>query len=252
MIDGIYLDDIAYDRHAMVRVRKVLERACAARGVDGPEIDLHSANQFTAHDGYASSANLYMEQLPYVDRLWLGEYFDYDTTDPDYWLVELSGIPFGLMGEMLEGGGNPWRGMVFGMTGRAPAVDNRPLWEFWAANGLERAQMQGFWDPQAPVRTSHPDVLATTWLTEHGMVVALASWAEHTEEVTLIFDPDCRHRRPQGRRNNSPRYPRLPISRELRAGRPHNHRAAARPPSCDRKLTWQTQQPPTSPSPPSP
>ncbi len=188
-VDGIYLDDIAYDRHAMVRVRKVLERACAARGVDGPEIDLHSANQFTAHDGYASSANLYMEQLPYVDRLWLGEYFDYDTTDPDYWLVELSGIPFGLMGEMLEGGGNPWRGMVFGMTGRAPAVDNRPLWEFWAANGLEGAQMQGFWDPQAPVRTSHPDVLATTWLTEHGMVVALASWAEHTEEVTLIFDP---------------------------------------------------------------
>ncbi|MCT9868591.1 glycoside hydrolase domain-containing protein [Paenarthrobacter aurescens] len=187
-IDGIYLDDIAYDRHAMLRVRKVLERACEARGVDGPEIDLHSANQFTAHDGYASSANLYMEQLPYVDRLWLGEYFDYDTTDPDYWLVELSGIPFGLMGEMLEGGGNPWRGMVFGMTGRAPAVDNRPLWEFWAANGLERAAMQGFWDPQGPVKTSHPGILATTWLTDQGLVVALASWAEHTEQVTLTFD----------------------------------------------------------------
>ncbi|HKU36208.1 MAG TPA: glycoside hydrolase domain-containing protein, partial [Paenarthrobacter sp.] len=27
-IDGIYLDDIAYDRHAMLRVRKVLERGC--------------------------------------------------------------------------------------------------------------------------------------------------------------------------------------------------------------------------------
>ncbi|MFK4640259.1 glycoside hydrolase domain-containing protein [Paenarthrobacter histidinolovorans] len=189
-IDGIYLDDLAFDRHAMVRVRKVLERACKARGVDGPEVDLHSANQFTAHDGYASSANLYMEQLPYVDRLWLGEYFDYDGTDPDYWLVELSGIPFGLMGEMLEGGGNPWRGMVFGMTGRAPAVDNRPLWEFWAENNLERARMQGFWDPHAPVRTSHPDVLATTWLTDSGMVVALASWAGETEDVTLIFDDE--------------------------------------------------------------
>lgn len=187
-IDGIYLDDIAYDRHAMLRVRKVLERACRARGVEGPEIDLHSANQFTAHDGYASSANLYMEQLPYVDRLWLGEYFDYDTTDPEYWLVELSGIPFGLMGEMLEGGGNPWRGMVFGMTGRAPAVDNRPLWEFWAETGLEHAHMQGFWDPKSPVRSSHPDVRATTWLMERGMVVALASWAGHTEHVRLIFD----------------------------------------------------------------
>ncbi|MGF6832927.1 hypothetical protein QF015_001092 [Paenarthrobacter sp. TE4293] len=187
-IDGIYLDDIAYDRHAMLRVRKVLERACGARGVDGPDIDLHSANQFTANDGYASSANLYMEQLPYVDRLWLGEYFDYDTTDPDYWLVELSGIPFGLMGEMLEGGGNPWRGMVFGMTGRAPAVDNRPLWEFWSETGLEHGRMHGFWDPQAPIRTSHPDVRATTWLTDRGMVVALASWAGDTEHVRLIFD----------------------------------------------------------------
>ncbi|MNI64438.1 hypothetical protein D3C73_1198810 [compost metagenome] len=175
----------------MLRVRKVLERACLARGVEGPEIDLHSANQFTAHDGYASSANLYMEQLPYVDRLWLGEYFDYHTTGPDYWLVELSGIPFGLMGEMLEGGGNPWRGMVFGMTGRAPAVDNRPLWQFWAETGLEHGRMHGFWDPHGPVRTSHPEVLATTWVTERGMVVALASWAGETEHVTLIFNDDA-------------------------------------------------------------
>ena len=90
-----------------------------------PEIDIHSANQFNDKDGFASSANMYMEQLPYTDRLWLGEYFDYDNTDPAYWLVEVSGIPFGLMGEMLEGGGNPWRGLVFGMTGRAPRVDNR-------------------------------------------------------------------------------------------------------------------------------
>ncbi|UVJ40500.1 glycoside hydrolase domain-containing protein [Arthrobacter sp. CJ23] len=184
-IDGIYLDDIAYDRHAMLRVRKVLERNCHS---GAPEIDLHSANQFTAHDGFASSANLYMEQLPYVDRLWFGEYFDYDNTPPEYWLVELSGIPFGLMGEMLEGGGNPWRGMVFGMTGRAPAVDNRPLWQFWADAGLEQAEMIGDWAADAPVRTSHPQVLATTWLTNSGLVVAVASWAEETVDVTLMFD----------------------------------------------------------------
>ncbi len=183
-VDGIYLDDIAYDRHTMLRVRKVLERHCPA---PGPEIDLHSANQFTAKDGYASSANLYMEHLPYVDRLWFGEYFDYDDTSPDYWLVELSGIPFGHMGEMLEDGGNPWRGMVFGMTGRAPAVDNRSLWQFWQDHGLERKQMTGFWDPGAPVRTSHPGVLATTWSGDGGMVVALASWAEETVDVTLQF-----------------------------------------------------------------
>jgi len=78
-------------------------------------IDLHSANQYNPRDGYASSANLYLEHFPYLDRLWFGEYFDYNS-QPDYWLIEISGIPFGLMGEMLEKGGNPWRGMIYGMT----------------------------------------------------------------------------------------------------------------------------------------
>ncbi len=67
----------------------------------------------------SSSANLYLEHFPFLNRLWFGEYFDYDAK-ADYWLVELSGIPFGLMGEMLEKGGNPWRGMTFGMTNRMP------------------------------------------------------------------------------------------------------------------------------------
>ncbi|UKA63693.1 glycoside hydrolase domain-containing protein [Arthrobacter sp. FW306-04-A] len=186
-VDGIYLDDIAYDRHTMLRVRKVLERNCGT--AEGPDIDLHSANQFTARDGFVSSANLYMEHMPYVDRLWFGEYFDYEITSPEYWLVELSGIPFGLMGEMLQDGGNPWRGMVFGMTGRVPAVDNRPMWRFWANNGLEEATMIGHWAIDAPIRSSDPEVLATTWLTSDGSaVVALASWAAEPVDVTLVFD----------------------------------------------------------------
>ncbi len=187
-LDGIYLDDIAYDRQAMKRVRKVLEKRCAE-----PEIDIHSANQFNERDGFNPSANLYMEQLPYTDRLWLGEYFDYDNTDPAYWLVEVSGIPFGVMGEMLEGGGNPWRGLVFGMTGRAPRVDNRPLWAFWAGHGLAEAPMVGHWAKEVPVRTSHPDVLATSWLTPGGLVTALASWAAEAVGVTLEFAPEYAH-----------------------------------------------------------
>ncbi|MHA7269298.1 glycoside hydrolase domain-containing protein [Arthrobacter sp. HLT1-20] len=187
-LDGIYLDDIAYDRQAMKRVRKVLAARCP-----DPEIDIHSANQFNEKDGFASSANMYMEQLPYTDRLWLGEYFDYDNTDPAYWLVEVSGIPFGLMGEMLEGGGNPWRGLVFGMTGRAPRVDNRALWALWAEHSLADAPMVGHWALDAPVRSSHPDVLATSWITPAGLVTALASWAPGPVSVTLDFAPEFAH-----------------------------------------------------------
>lgn len=182
-LDGLYIDDVAFDRTTMKRVRKALDRHRPAA-----LIDLHSANQFNPNDGWASSANLYLEHFPYLDRIWFGEYFDYDSP-PDYWLIELSGIPFGVMGEMLEGGGNPWRGMLFGMTSRLPwAGDPRPLWRVWDRFGIASARMDGWWDPRTPVRTGRPDVLATSYVREGKTLVAIASWAPDTAPVTLRVD----------------------------------------------------------------
>lgn len=182
-IDGLYLDDVAFDRTTMKRVRKVLDRNLAA-----PMIDLHSANQYNPRDGFASSANLYLEHLPFVDRLWFGEYFDYDAS-PDYWLVEISGLPFGLMGEMLENGGNPWRGMLFGMTNRLPwAGDPRPIWKAWDAFGLTGSRMKGWWVPDTPVRTDRAGVLATSYLQPGRALVALASWEREAVDVELRID----------------------------------------------------------------
>jgi hypothetical protein len=182
-IDGLYIDDVAFDRTTMQRVRRVL-----ARGRPHPLIDLHSANQYDDRDGFASSANLYLEHFPYIDRLWFGEYFDYNSP-PDYWLVEMSGIPFGLMGEMLQDGGNPWRGMVFGMTSRLPwAGDPRPLWRAWDAFGIADARMEGWWSARAPVSTGRADVLATAYVRPGRTMVAVASWAADTAEVALRVD----------------------------------------------------------------
>jgi len=213
-IDGLYLDDVAFDRTTMKRVRKVLHR-------NRPEvrIDLHSANQYNVRDGFASSANLYLEHFPYLDRLWFGEYFDYNGSGPDYWLVELSGIPFGLMGEMLQDGGNPWRGMVFGMTSRLPwAGDPRPLWKVWDEFGISESEMIGWWVDANPVRTGSKDVLATAFIRrargEGGVgsdaadakgpgpwprgarqgaagscaLIALASWSKEPVDVRLAID----------------------------------------------------------------
>jgi len=182
-IDGLYIDDVAFDRSIMVRVRKAL-----ARGRPAPLIDLHSANQYNPRDGFASSANLYLEHFPFIDRLWFGEYFDYDSS-PAYWLVEMSGIPYGLMGEMLEGGGNPWRGMLFGMTNRLPwSGDPRELWTFWDTYRIQDTRMIGWWVPGSPVRTGRPDVLATLYQGEGRSIVAVASWASDTARVRLAVD----------------------------------------------------------------
>ena len=182
-IDGLYIDDVAYDRTTMKRVRKILDR-----GRKGALIDLHSANQFNPRDGFANSANLYLEHFPYINRLWFGEYFDYDSR-PDFWLVEVSGIPFGLMGEMLQGGGNPWRGMIFGMTSRLPwAGDPSPIWKVWDEFGIQDSRMVGYWSPNCPVKTDHKDVLATAYVKKESVLISIASWAEDAVLCNLKID----------------------------------------------------------------
>jgi hypothetical protein len=160
-------------------------------------IDLHSANQYNPRDGFNNSANLYMEHFPYLNRLWFGEYFDYEHNTPDFFLTEVSGIPFGLMGEMLEGGGNPWRGMVYGMTNRMPWTENadpRPIWKVWDAFGMQGTKMIGYWSPSCPVRTDNPAVLATVYLKKGAggkngaALVALANWAGQDTTIKLRID----------------------------------------------------------------
>ena len=188
-IDGLYLDDVAFDRTTMLRVRKVLDRRRP-----GALIDLHSANQYNPRDGFASSANLYLEHFPFLNRLWFGEYFDYSGSRPDYWLVEMSGIPFGLMGEMLQDGGNPWRGAVFGMTSRLPwAGDPRAIWKAWDDFGITSSEMIGWWADTNPVKTGNKDILATVFLKKSKgaktrALIALASWAKDPVDVRLAID----------------------------------------------------------------
>jgi hypothetical protein len=182
-IDGIYIDDVAFDRTTMKRVRKVLDR-----NRPGALIDLHSANQFNPRDGNVNSTLLYMEHLPYIDRLWFGEYFDYDSR-PDYWLTEISGIPFGLMGEMLEKGGNPWRGMIYGMTNRLPwSGDPTPLWKLWDKFGMQSTRMIGYWSTNCPVRTDNLQILSTAYVKPGAALISVASWAQDTVLCSVSVD----------------------------------------------------------------
>ncbi len=179
-IDGLYIDDVAFDRTTMKRVRKILDR-----NRKGALIDLHSANQYNPRDGFASSANLYFEHFPYLNRIWFGEYFDYNSS-PDYWLIEISGIPFGVMGEMLQGGGNPWRGIIYGMTSRLPWAGNPTnIWKVWDEFGIKDSKMVGYWSPYCPVKTNHKDILATAYVKNGKTLVSIASWAK--EKVNCIL-----------------------------------------------------------------
>mmetsp|Transcript_16355 Transcript_16355/g.35466 ORF Transcript_16355/g.35466 Transcript_16355/m.35466 type:complete len:240 (+) Transcript_16355:629-1348(+) len=145
-LDGIYIDEASFARPTMQRMRRVLGSK--------NEIDFHSCNKLICpHDSKntivgASSLLIYMAHLSSIDKLWLGEGFPYSTALPDYWLVEMSGIPFGLMADTL---GMPpklaYRALVHGMMARpSPAI-----WKLCQEFDLEHAEVFGYWEAEPAV-----------------------------------------------------------------------------------------------------
>jgi len=95
------------------------------------------------------------------------------------------------MGDMLQDGGNRWRGMVYGMTARFPhgeQADPRPMWKVWDAFGIDKAEMRGYWHPACPVRPDREDVKATAYVRDGKVLIALASWAPEPVRVKLQID----------------------------------------------------------------
>jgi len=95
------------------------------------------------------------------------------------------------MGEMLQGGGNPWRGMVYGMTNRMPWSDHadpRPIWKAWDEFGIKGSRMIGYWVSHNPIKTNSKDVLATAYVKDKKVMIAIASWAQDDTRFKLNID----------------------------------------------------------------
>jgi hypothetical protein len=172
-LDGIYIDGLNYDREGMKRFRRAIDS-----GKPGNLLDLHDGDNYKCNDSRKSPILTELEFTPYLDSLWYGEIFNYDE-GPDYWLVEVSGIPFGLMGDMLQMPINPYRGMTFGMSGRYwMGADPQHLWKAWIDLKLSESNMIGWWDTKCPVKTGHKEVMATVYKNKGYAVIALGSWAK--------------------------------------------------------------------------
>ena len=181
-MDGVYIDDSALDRKTLQRARRILD-------ADGKRrlVDIHSWNHMNQWAGYANSLHLYTELLPYVDRTWIGEGFRADNP-ADFWLVEMSGIPFGLLSETLDAR-NPFRGMIFGMLPRLPwSGDPTPLWKLWDEFGMKDASMHGYWDPQCPVRTDNENLPATVYTNGKRALVVIANWTDLPQRANITLD----------------------------------------------------------------
>lgn len=183
---GLYLDGIAYDRNIMQRAARVMHSV-----TPDARVKFHSGNNYDYAGRKSSPLVFYAEHLPYFTQMWIGEMYDYNRA-PDYWLVEISGVPFGVPSEMLNyhDGGNPYRGMLYGMYGRmhGSAAD---IWKLWDAFQIADAEMIGYWDKDCPVQTGQEGILATVYKKDGESLIAIGSWATETHEVQLEIDWDA-------------------------------------------------------------
>lgn len=183
-IDGIYMDDVSFDRRILKRIRRAMDAV-----KPGCLIDLHSNTGFSK-----GPANQYTEFFPYVDKLWFGESFMYSQMAPVNWLVEASGIPFGLMSDMLHGGGNKWLGMQYGMTVRHPWLtegvicDPRLIWKIWDDFNIADSQMIGFWEDNTPVNTNNANIRVTTYLKPGEVLLSIGNYTDTTSNFHLKID----------------------------------------------------------------
>lgn len=183
-IDGIYMDDVSFGRDILKRMRRAMDSV-----KPGCIIDLHSNTGFSK-----GPANQYAEFFPYIDKLWFGESFLYDKMTPANWLVESSGIPFGLMGDMLYRGGNKWLGMQYGMTVRHPwftegvICDPRVVWKIWDDFGIADAEMIGFWEADSPVKASDDDVKVTAYKKSGKVLLSIGNYSDELKKIRLSVD----------------------------------------------------------------
>lgn len=181
-LDGVYIDDSALDGKTLQRARRILD-------ADGKRrlVDIHSWNHMNQWAGYANSLHIYLDLLPYVDRTWIGEGFGENNT-PDFWLIEMAGIPFGVMSETLQAG-NIFRGMIYGMLPRLPWSGNPvPMWKVWDDFGMKDARMYGYWDDRCPVKTNNANLPSTVYVNGDKALVVVANWTDLPQTCKFTID----------------------------------------------------------------
>ena len=179
-IKGIYIDDTSLDRTTIERAKKLLDK------VDGL-IDMHMWNHEEKRAGDVSCLNLYCEFLPFLDSIWLGEGFFYKKYSPEYMLCEVSGIPYGVSGQMLQDGGDLYEGMLYGMNnrygwGHKNAVD---MYKVWDEFEIEESKMLGYWHSKNPILTDNENVLTTVYLKDDSALLSVYNFSNKKENFNF-------------------------------------------------------------------
>ena len=121
-----------------------------------------------------------------MDSLWFGEGADYSREDA-YWLTAVSGIPFGMPGELLQAEASVQRGMVYGVCAAlrldAPGrvESGSRLWKWWDAFDIDQGGHARILDGGVPGADRPPRGQGHRVRAQgtQRLAIAVASWARN-------------------------------------------------------------------------
>ena len=142
----------------------------------------------------------------------ISEGFNYDAATPDYWLVEMSGLVFGLTADMLRYPGmtpEHFKGMLFTSSNRWQSGQDSAsvttdafvpvaLWKLWKDVGISDATLFGWWLGDVdvsllPVTANETAVKITTYAMPTRALVAVASFLSVPMTVSLTINNTLLH-----------------------------------------------------------
>ena len=168
-LDSISMKNPSISRTTMERVAKCVSSKKSGTGV----IELGISNRYNEKNGYVNSLNAYVDVLPFINMLYVGNGFDF-SRDPDYVLTEISGILYGMIADSHVSAGIT-RSLIYGMmpkygddeaVSRALGDVNKLFKDF----DIENAELKGFWDKSNPVKVDNDKVYCTTYINGDNMI----------------------------------------------------------------------------------
>ncbi|MBQ8178322.1 MAG: hypothetical protein IJ033_03925 [Clostridia bacterium] len=168
-LDAISMKNPSISRTTMERVAKCVTSKRTGTGV----IELGISNRFNEKNGYTNSLSAYVDVLPFINKLYVGNGYDF-SRDPDYVLTEMSGIIFGMSADSHVSAGIT-RSLIYGMMpkyGDDEAISRAlsDINKLFADFEIERAELKGFWDKTNPVKVDNEKVYCTSYINGGNMI----------------------------------------------------------------------------------
>eukprot|EP00051_Salpingoeca_urceolata_P011338 m.140348 g.140348 ORF g.140348 m.140348 type:complete len:1261 (+) comp17082_c0_seq3:824-4606(+) len=160
-MNGVYYDGINFDRRSMIRVRKSLDLATEHAETNMPGlIDIH-----TGYNHNSPPSVSYLSHFAFANRAWNGEGFNWHSSGPAYWLVDVSAFLHGIFADRLGGTGaaTDFKGMLFASYQRNTDA-SRALWTLWDEVQIQDTTLIGWWEDDSPVSltiSNHSDANTT-------------------------------------------------------------------------------------------